>query len=113
MVLCKTTLPPTTETERTLIKSLNFEDRFQSLYARMPVLHGVRSGIRTQAHIRGYSKTRYKKLVIRVEPHASAVSLVESGEERSIKAIKLQAAGNDAWSGTGVIHCKPGTHLFV
>ena len=38
LVLCKTTLPPTTETERTLIKSLNFEDRFQSLYARMPVL---------------------------------------------------------------------------
>ena len=32
-VLCKTTLPPTTETERTLIKSLNFEDSFQSLSA--------------------------------------------------------------------------------
>ena len=33
LVLCKTTLPPTTETERTLIKSFNFEDRHQSLYA--------------------------------------------------------------------------------
>ena len=33
LVLCKTTLPPATETERTLIKSLNFEDSFQSLYA--------------------------------------------------------------------------------
>ena len=34
LVLCKTTLPTTTETERTLIKSMNlFEDSFQSLYA--------------------------------------------------------------------------------
>ena len=33
LVLCKTTLPPTTETERTLIKSFNFEDSLQSLYA--------------------------------------------------------------------------------
>ena len=33
LVLCKTTLPPTTESERTLIKSFNFEDRHQSLYA--------------------------------------------------------------------------------
>ena len=33
LVFCKTTLPPTTETERTLIKSLNSEDSFQSLYA--------------------------------------------------------------------------------
>ena len=39
LVLCKTTLLPTTETERMLIKSLNFEDSFQSLYAWMPVLH--------------------------------------------------------------------------
>ena len=38
LVLCKTLLP-TTETERTLIKNLNFEDSFQSLYAWMPVLH--------------------------------------------------------------------------
>ena len=45
VVLCKTTLPPTIETERTLIKSLKFEDSFQSLYAWMPVLHGVRSNI--------------------------------------------------------------------
>ena len=40
LVLCKTTLPPTTETERTLIESLNFEDSLQSLHARMPVLQG-------------------------------------------------------------------------
>ena len=33
LVLCKMTLPPTTETERTLIKSFNFEDILQSLYA--------------------------------------------------------------------------------
>ena len=32
-------------------------------------------------------KTRYKKLVTRVESHASAVSLLESGEQRYIKAI--------------------------
>ena len=38
LVLCKTTLPPTTETEMTLIKSFNFEDSLQSLYAWMPVL---------------------------------------------------------------------------
>ena len=39
----KTTLPPITETEKTLIKSFNFEDSLQSLYAWMPVLRGVRS----------------------------------------------------------------------
>ncbi len=33
LVLRKTTLPPTTKTERTLIKSFNFEDSHQSLYA--------------------------------------------------------------------------------
>ena len=33
------------------------------------------------------SKTRYKKLVSRVESHASAVSLLESGEWSYIKAI--------------------------
>ena len=31
-------------------------------------------------HFGGYSKTRYKKLVTHVESHASAVSLLESGE---------------------------------
>ena len=31
--------------------------------------------------------TRYKKLFTHVEPHASAVSLLESGEGRCIKAI--------------------------
>ena len=34
-----------------------------------------------------YSKTCYKKLVTRVESHASAVSLPESGEKRYMKAI--------------------------
>ena len=38
LVLRKLTLPPTTETARMLIESLNFEDSFLSLYARMPVL---------------------------------------------------------------------------
>ena len=33
LVLCKTRLPPTTETERRLIKSFNFKDSHQSLYA--------------------------------------------------------------------------------
>ena len=32
-------------------------------------------------------KTRYKKLFTHVESHASAVSLLESGEKRYIKAI--------------------------
>ena len=32
-------------------------------------------------------KARYKKLVTHVESHASAVSLLESGEQRYIKAI--------------------------
>ena len=31
-------------------------------------------------HFGGYSKTRYKKLVTRIESHASAVSLLKSGE---------------------------------
>ena len=34
-----------------------------------------------------YSKTRYKKLFTHVESHPSAVSLLESGEQRYIKAI--------------------------
>ena len=34
-----------------------------------------------------FKKTRYKKLVTHVESHASAVSLLESGEWRYIKAI--------------------------
>ena len=38
-------------------------------------------------HFGGHSKTRYKKLVTHVESHASAASLLESGEQRYIKAI--------------------------
>ena len=38
-------------------------------------------------HFGGYSKARYKKLFTHVELHASAVSLLESGEQRYIKAI--------------------------
>ena len=34
-----------------------------------------------------YKKTRYKKLFTHVESHASAVSLLESGEQSYIKAI--------------------------
>ena len=34
-----------------------------------------------------YSKTRYKKLVTHIELHASDVSLLESGEQRNIKAL--------------------------
>ena len=47
-------------------------------------------------HFSGYlfKKTRYKKLVTHVESHASAVSLVESGEQRYIKAIIIKVATN-------------------
>ena len=38
-------------------------------------------------HFGGDSKTRYKKLFTHAESHASAVSLLESGEQRYIKAI--------------------------
>ena len=38
-------------------------------------------------HFGGYSETRYKKLFTHVESHASAVSLLNSGEQRYIKAI--------------------------
>ena len=38
-------------------------------------------------HFGGYSKTRYKKLFTHVESDASAVSLLNSGEQRYIKAI--------------------------
>ena len=50
-------------------------------------------------------KTRYKKLVIHVESHASAVSLLESGEQRYIKAIKhsgtdaVNHSGRKVWQG--------------
>ena len=37
-------------------------------------------------------KTRYKKLIIHVESHRNAVSLLEGGEKRYVKAI------NKAWS---------------
>ena len=40
-----------------------------------------------KVHLSEYSKTRYKKLVTFVELHASAVSLLESREQRYIKAI--------------------------
>ena len=43
LVSCKTT-PPTTETERTLIKSFNFEDSLQSLSAWMSVLQIPKNG---------------------------------------------------------------------
>ena len=35
-------------------------------------------------HISGHSKMRYKKLITHVESHANAVSLLESGDWRSI-----------------------------
>ena len=38
-------------------------------------------------HFGGYSKMCYKKLFTHVESHASAVRLLESGEQRYIKAI--------------------------
>ena len=38
-------------------------------------------------HFGEYSKTLYKMLVTHVEPHASTVSLLESGEQHHIKAI--------------------------
>ena len=36
---------------------------------------------------------RYKKLVSHIESHASAVSLVKSGEQRCIKAIIIMTQG--------------------
>ena len=44
------------------------------------------------SHFRRYSKTRYKKLVTHVESHASAVSLLESGEQRYSKATNNSPA---------------------
>ena len=41
-------------------------------------------------HFGGYSETRYKKLFGHVESHASAVSLLNSGEQRYIKAISTE-----------------------
>ena len=38
-------------------------------------------------HFGGYSKMRCKKLVTHGESHASAASLLESGEQRYIKAV--------------------------
>ena len=46
-----------------------------------------------QHRIGGYSKTRYKKLVNHAETHASAVSLLESGEQRYIKAVIVIVIG--------------------
>ena len=40
-------------------------------------------------HFGGYLKTRYKKLFTHVKSHASAMSLLESGEQRYIKAITI------------------------
>ena len=41
-------------------------------------------------HFSAYSETRYKKLFTHVESHASAVSLLNSGEQRYIKAISTE-----------------------
>ena len=42
-------------------------------------------------HFGGWSETRYKKLVTQLESQASAVTLLESGEQRCIKAINNTA----------------------
>ena len=46
-------------------------------------------------------KTRYKKLVTHIESHASAVSLLESGEQRYIKAINNNNNNNNLFSRSG------------
>ena len=47
-------------------------------------------------HFGGQSKTRYKKLVTHAESQASAVSLLESGEQRGIKRTTTTfPSGND------------------
>ena len=51
------------------------------------VLSGTSHVNAVSTPLRGYSKTRYKKLVAHVESHASAVSLLKSGEQRCVKAI--------------------------
>ena len=50
--------------------------------------------LRTQLYSE-YSKTRYKKLFTHVESHASALSLLESGEQRYIKAINNNNNNNN------------------
>ena len=40
-------------------------------------------------HFSGYSKTRFKKLIIDLESHAITVSLLEGGQYRYIKAINM------------------------
>ena len=49
-------------------------------------------------HFGEYLKTRYKKLVTHVESHASAMSLLESGEQRHIKAIIINNNNNNTSS---------------
>ena len=52
-------------------------------------------------HFGGYSETRYKELFTHVESYTSAVSLLESGEQRYIKAISndnnVRGAGIAQW----------------
>ena len=58
---------PGTQQHRTYVKVAQVNK-----FSDSSVLHVLRFG--------GYLKTRYKKLVTHVETHASAVSLLESGE---------------------------------
>ena len=51
--------------------------------------------------------TRYKNLVTHVESHASAVSLLESGEKRDIKAI------NNFSYGWLILHTHTHTHTHT
>ena len=56
--------------------------------AKMAAVSCVTSHASAVVHKFGeYKKPRYKKLFTHVESHASAVSLLNSGEQRYIKAI--------------------------
>ena len=54
-------------------------------------------------------KTRYKKLFTHVESHASAVSLLESGEQRYIKAINNNIKQSETW--VNILFVNENTHL--
>ena len=60
-----------------------------NLYFCIKKLVAHRGEEEEEEYLGGYSKTRYKKLFTRAESHASAVSLLKSGEERYIKAINI------------------------
>ena len=64
-------------------------------------------------HFGGYSRARYKKVVIHVESHASAVSLVESGEEGHIKVINNNNTSTSEGIKPHIIIINNNTHIYL